>query len=331
MSPGYTLVSCSVRMTTSSIAANLTGACDRARTVLLGSARMDPAHLTVNGIDVAYLESGPADGPLALCLHGFPDHAPTWRPLMADLAAAGYHAVAPWMRGYSPTGLAPDGNYQVASLALDAVAIADALAGDGDAVLIGHDWGAIASYTAVGHRPDRFRRLVTLAVPHTGALGAVFLSPVQLQRSFYMFVFQTPLAEMVVPNDDFAFIDYLWSYWSPGYTPDPAFMRALKDTLGAPGSTAAAVGYYRARLWTTPPDPALAEVSAAGNGPMPIPTLYLHGEDDGCMGVEVAARAVLDTLLPEGSDVQIVPGTGHFLHLEQPAGVNRRIMEFLAR
>ena len=80
----------------------------------------DPARITVNGIEFAYLEAGPADGPLALCLHGFPDHAPTWAPLMADLAGAGYHAVAPWMRGYSPTGLAPDGNYQVASLALDA-------------------------------------------------------------------------------------------------------------------------------------------------------------------------------------------------------------------
>ena len=149
---------------------------------------------------------------------------------------------------------------------------------------------------------------MTLAVPHTGALGAVFLSPVQLRRSFYMFVFQTPLAEMVVPNDDFAFIDYLWSYWSPGYTPDPAFMRSLKDTLAAPGSTEAAIGYYRA---------------------MPVPTLYLHGEDDGCMGVELADRAALDALFPAGSDVQIVPASGHFLHLEQPADVNGRILEFL--
>jgi pimeloyl-ACP methyl ester carboxylesterase len=291
----------------------------------------EPARISVNDVDFAYLEAGPTDGPLALCLHGFPDHAPTWEPLMADLAAAGYHAVAPWMRGYAPTALAPDGNYQVASLALDAIGIADALAGDRDAVLIGHDWGAIAAYTAVGHRPSRFRRLVTLAVPHTGALGAVFLSPVQLQRSFYMFVFQTPLAEMIVPNDDFAFIDHLWSYWSPGYTPDPAFMRALKDTLASPGTTEAAIGYYRAMLGTAPPDAALADVSAAGSGPVPVPTLYLHGQDDGCMGVELADRAVLDALLPEGSDVQIVPASGHFLHLEQPAEVNARILEFLAR
>ena len=101
--------------------------------------------------------------------------------------------------------------------------------------------------------------------------------------------------------------------------------------MASPGSTEAAIGYYRAMLGTTPPDPTLAEVSAAGNGPMPIPTLYLHGRDDGCMGVELADRDTLDALLPPGSDVQIVPASGHFLHLEQPAAVNGRILEFLGR
>jgi pimeloyl-ACP methyl ester carboxylesterase len=292
----------------------------------------EPAHITANGIDIAYLEAGPADGPLALCLHGFPDQAPTWEPLMAELGTAGYHAVAPWMRGYAPTSLAPDGNYQVASLALDALALTDALAGEADgntdAVIVGHDWGALTAYTAVGHRPDRFRRLVTLAVPHPGALGTMFFDPRQLQRSFYMFVFQTPLAEIAVPQDDFAFIDYLWDYWSPGYTPEPGFMRALKDTLAAPGVTEAAIGYYRAMLGTTPGDPALDEVGAAGAGPMPIPTLYLHGADDGCMGVELCDPEALAPLLG-GGRAEIVPGTGHFLHLERPDVVNPLILDFL--
>lgn len=289
----------------------------------------EPRHITVRDLDVAYLEEGPADGPLALCLHGFPDHAPTWERLMPRLAEAGYHAVAPWLRGYAPTGLAPDGNYQVASLALDALALADALAGDRDAVLVGHDWGAIASYTAVGHRPDRFSKLVTMAVPHPAALTTAFLSPEQLKRSFYIFLFQTPLAEMVVPNDDFAFIDFLWRTWSPGHEPEPAFMRALKDTLAAPGSTEAAIGYYRAMLGTTPPDPALDEVSAAGNGPMPVPTLYLHGADDGCMGVEIVDTEALAPYFPAGLDVEVVPASGHFLHLDQPEAVARLVLDFL--
>lgn len=289
----------------------------------------EPRRLTANGIDFAYLEAGPADGPLALCLHGFPDHAPTWDHLLPVLADAGYHAVAPWMRGYAPTGLAPDGNYELASLALDALGIADALAGDGDAVLIGHDWGAITSYTAVGHRPERFSKLVTMSVPHPSALAATFFTPEQLMRSFYIFVFQTPFAEMAVSKDDFAFIDFLWRHWSPGHMPEPDYMRALKDTLGAPGSTEAAIKYYRYMLGTLPSDPALAEVSAAGNGAIPVPTLYLHGTDCGCLGVEFVHEDELRPYFPAGLEVELVPASGHFVHLDQPEAVNRRVLEFL--
>jgi len=195
--------------------------------------------------------------------------------------------------------------------------------------LIGHDWGAIAAYTAVGYRPERFVKLVTMAVPHPAALGAVFLSPEQLKRSFYMFVFQTSFAEIVVPNDDFAFIDFLWRTWSPGHEPDDAFMRALKDTLASPGSTEAAIGYYRAMFGTTPPNPALDEAGAAGSGPIQVPTLYLHGADDGCMGVESVNPAELAPFFPAGLEVEIVPASGHFLHLDQPEAVNRKVLDFL--
>ena len=293
-------------------------------------AQTEPSHVTVNDIDFAYLEAGPADGPLALCVHGFPDHAPTWNVLMPQLADAGYHVVAPWLRGYAPTGLAPDGNYQSASVALDTLGIADALAGDGDAVLIGHDWGAISSYAAVGHRPDRFSKFVALAVPHASGLMSTFFTPVQLERSFYVFLFQTPLAEMVVQANDFEFIDYLWSYWSPGLTPDPAYMRGLKDTLGSPGSLEAAINYYRYTLGTIPGDPALAEVDAAGSGPINVPTLYLHGIDCGCMGVESANEELLRPNFPAGLEMHLIPHAGHFLHHDQPEQVNRLILDFLA-
>ncbi|HZJ26028.1 MAG TPA: alpha/beta hydrolase [Acidimicrobiia bacterium] len=291
-----------------------------------------PLRVTANGIDFAYLQAGPADGPLALCLHGFPDHAPSYAQsgLLDALAGAGYHAVAPWMRGYAPTGLAPNGNYEVASLALDALALADELAGDGDAVLIGHDWGAIAAYTAVGHRPDRFSKLVTMAVPHQAALMTRFLTtPDQLQRSWYIFFFQTPLAEGIVPMHDFAVIDKLWRDWSPGLVPDHDFMRALKDTLGSPGTIEAAIGYYRAMLGTTPGDPALADVGAAGNGPIAVPTLYLHGADDGCMGVDLVVEHELQPYFPAGLTLDVVPAAGHFMHLDQPEHVRRHVLAFL--
>jgi pimeloyl-ACP methyl ester carboxylesterase len=290
---------------------------------------MQQSRVTANGIDFAYLEDGSADGPLALCLHGFPDHAPTYEALLPDLAAAGYHAVAPWMRGYSPTGLAPNGNYQTASLALDAIALADALAPDGEAALIGHDWGAIAAYTAVAHAPGRFTKLVTLAAPHFSAFGSHLFTPAQLKRSWYVFFFQSPLAEIAVPKDDYAVIDTLWRDWSPGYTPDPGFLRALKDTFSEPGCLEAAIGYYRATFGTTPPDPALTEIQAKGVGEIPAPTLYLHGVDDGCLGIEGVVDDELRPFFPTGLEVARVPGAGHFLHLERPEVVNPLVTAFL--
>src|SRR5215471_8093291 len=93
-----------------------------------------------NDLEFGILEVG--SGPLALCLHGFPDCAHTWLHLLPALADAGFHAVAPFMRGYSPTGIPADGAYQIGALAADATALHEKLGGDADAVLIGHDWGA---------------------------------------------------------------------------------------------------------------------------------------------------------------------------------------------
>ena len=161
-----------------------------------------------------YLEEG--SGPLALCLHGFPDSAWTYRHLLPALADAGFRAVAPWMRGYAPTAVPADGRYQTGALGLDACALHEALGGDGDAVIIGHDWGAMATYTAANHEPDRWRRVVTMAVPPAGAVGAGFMQYRQLKKSWYMFFFQHGLSDVVVGMDDLAFIDGLWADWSPG-------------------------------------------------------------------------------------------------------------------
>ena len=284
--------------------------------------------VTANGIDFAYLEEGPPDGPLALCLHGFPDHALTWKHVLPALGDAGFHAVAPWLRGYHPSGLAPDGNYELAAIAKDACDLADALGGDGRAVLIGHDWGAAAAYPASAYRPDRFEKVVAMAVPPGATLIQAFLeSPEQLKRSWYMFLFQHPLADLAVPHNDLAFIDMLWRDWSPGLDPGADYMKALKETLSAPGSLAAAIGYYRAMLGADhTPDPGLDDVRAAFAQRAPVPTLYLQGEADGCIAADIVDPAAIAAL---GVDYQSVPGSGHFLHLDRPDEVNRLILEFL--
>src|ERR1700733_9890284 len=162
--------------------------------------------VAANGLEFAYVESGPPDGPLALCLHGFPDSAPTWRYLLPELGQAGYHAVAPFLRGYAPTGVPADGLYQVGALARDANALHEVLGGGGDAVIIGHDWGALATYAAVAHRPERWRRAVTLAVPPTASIGMSLFTYAQLQRSWYMFFFLSRSRALPLPRDNYSFL-----------------------------------------------------------------------------------------------------------------------------
>jgi pimeloyl-ACP methyl ester carboxylesterase len=283
------------------------------------------SRLSANGVDFALLEEG--SGPLALCLHGFPDSAFTYRHLLPELAGAGFRAVAPFLRGYAPTSVPADSRYQTGALGLDACALHEALGGDDQAVIVGHDWGAMATYVAANHEPERWRRVVTMAVPPAGAVAGGFMRYAQLKKSWYMFFFQHGLADVVVAMDDLAFIDGLWADWSPGYDASEDLPH-VKDALGDPANLAAALGYYRATLGGVGVDPALDEVQAAGNAPTAQPTLYLHGRTDGCMGVEIAEDAG-PFLTSPGSRLEIVEDAGHFLHVEQPAVVNELIREFL--
>jgi pimeloyl-ACP methyl ester carboxylesterase len=282
--------------------------------------------LTANGIAFAFLECGPSTGPLALCLHGFPDSAWTWQHLLPVLAEAGFHAVAPFLRGYAPTEVPADGIYQTGALVADACALHDALAGDDRAVIIGHDWGALAAYGAAAFAPSRWRRVVGAAVPPGESAARGMFTYDQLRRSWYIFFFQSPLSDIAVPMEDLAFIDRLWADWSPGFD-GSEFAERAKDCMRDPANLAAALGYYRAVLGNGPTDPDLAEQQAATSLRVPQPTLYLHGARDGCMGVNLVGAA--PEFLGPGSHVVVVDETGHFLHLEAPDEVNQHIVNFL--
>jgi pimeloyl-ACP methyl ester carboxylesterase len=280
-----------------------------------------------NGIDFAFLEAG--SGPLALCLHGFPDSAHTWRLLLPELASAGFRAVAPFMRGYAPTSIPGDGAYQLGALVADAVALHEALGGDSAAVLIGHDWGAEAAYGAAALAPERWHRLVTIAVPPAALDEQIYSDYDQLKRMFYVFLLKTPHAEAVVGAGDMAFFDRLWADWSPGYDAT-ADLRHAKECLREPDNRAAAIGYYRADepglSDADPADPYAAEHQALGRTP-PQPTLYLHGDRDGCIDIALAADATRH--LAPGSRMDVIEQAGHFPHLEQAAAVNGRILAWV--
>lgn len=288
-----------------------------------------PRRVASHGVELAYLEDGPGDGPLAICLHGFPDTAWTWRHLLPVLAEAGFHAVAPFLRGYAPSGLAASGYYDTGSLVADVVALHEALGGDERAVVLGHDWGAFATYGAAALAPERFRRAVALSVPPAAVLWPGMVRLAQLKRSWYVFFFQLPLAEVALAADDLALAGELWRDWSPGYDPSADLAR-LREALGEPARLSAALDYYRAMLDPGRQDPSLERERAAAQSPVPQPLLYLHGADDGCIGAELVADtdAVL-ALLGPGSRVAVVHGAGHFLHLEKPTEVNALVRAFL--
>ena len=280
-----------------------------------------------NGLSFATLEAG--DGPLVLCLHGFPDHARSFRHQLPALAAAGFRAVAPFMRGYAPTDVPADGPYQTAALAQDAVALIEAL-GYTRAAVFGHDWGAVGAYGAAVLAPERVARLITAAVPHGAAFPSALLANYdQQRRSWYMFFFQTPFADAAVPFADFRFLERLWQDWSPGWDYPAEEMAALKETFRQPGVPAAALGYYRATLNPLNQDPALADIQTRISlSPISVRTLYFHGARDGCVGAELLDG--MEQLFPQGLETVIVPEAGHFVHQERPEIVNRHLLEFLA-
>ena len=281
--------------------------------------------VAANGLEFGLLEAG--TGPLALCLHGFPDSAHTWRHLLPALAEAGFHAVAPFLRGYAPTTVPDDACYSIGALVADAVALHQALDGDGQAVLIGHDWGAEAANGAAALAPDRWRRVVTLGVPPLALDPMLYSDYQQLQRFFYLFWFRDSLAQAaeVVAADGMTFLDRLWQDWSPGYDAAKDLAR-VKESLRQPENLQAAISYYRDPVLDATPGavvPYAAEEEAASRQAQQ-PTLYLHGSVDGCIGVELVRGA--ERHLAPGSRMIVVEGAGHFPHLEQPEEVNEHIL-----
>ena len=261
--------------------------------------------------------------PLAIAVHGFPDTPHTWRHLGPVLAERGYRVVAPWLPGYDAPAAGP---ISVGTYVRHVCSLRAAYHGDERAVLIGHDWGAHTAYGTVASDPKAFCRLVTLAVPPSPALGASIFSYPQLKRSFYVwFIQQVGLAEAVLVQP--GFWEQLWADWSPGYDARQD-ISWLREHVTAE-SIAGVINPYRATFNPEYADPDAASEDMAALSSPPIPTLYLHGANDGGLGAEVVAGAA-DHLPAPGSAFEIIDNTGHFLHLEQPGLIADRICSWLA-
>lgn len=283
-------------------------------------------------VELKALTWGPPDGPIALCLHGFPDTAYGWRKFAPRLAESGWRVVAPFMRGYAPSSIPADGSYHIGALMHDALQVRAAIGGTDRDVVIGHDWGAIAA-TGLAAMPDSpFAKAVIMSVPLSAGFrppGAVDRLrvlrelPAQLLRSWYIMYFQSPWlpersASWIVPR--------LWRRWSPGYDAEED-LRHVDAAIGTPESWRAALGPYRATIRNTRPPARYAELHRHWTSAPKLPSLYLHGRDDGCFAPTFAHWT--GKVLPAGSDVAIVEHAGHFLQLEQPENVAESVLSFI--
>jgi pimeloyl-ACP methyl ester carboxylesterase len=265
------------------------------------------------------LTAGPADAPLVLLLHGFAESMHCWRAQVTALAAAGYRAVAPSQRGYSP-GARPDptntANYHIDRLMDDAMTIVAACGhGDRRFHLVGHDWGGSIAWSLSDRYPQRLASLTVLSRPHPNAFNRALQMPdgEQAQRSRHHKAFLEPDAVDVVLADN--------SRW-------------LRERLAAAGVPARAIEQHLAVLGNRPAmEAALAWYRARGaiRGPLgmiEVPTLYIWGDADDTVG-RVAAEGTKD-FVAAPYRFEALPGVGHFAADQAPDRVSELLLSHLA-
>jgi pimeloyl-ACP methyl ester carboxylesterase len=273
----------------------------------------------VNGVRLHYVEAG--TGPLVILLHGFPEFWYSWRHQLPALAAAGFRALAPDLRGYNesdkPRRVA---DYRIERLA-DDVAGLIAHAGEQDAAVVGHDWGGAIAWSLALRRPEVVRKLAVLNAPHPAAFLRELRTPGQLLRSWYMFFFQLPaLPEALLRAGNFASLERTLRTEPvrPGAFTDED-VRLYKQALSRPGALTAGINYYRASILRL-------RRLARQIRPITVPTLLVWGERDRYLGLRLTEG--LEPWVPNLRLVRL-PNASHWVMNDAPEEVNRLLVEFL--
>jgi pimeloyl-ACP methyl ester carboxylesterase len=282
--------------------------------------------ISANGVRLHAAEAG--EGPLVLLLHGFPQFWWTWRSQLTDLAGAGFHVVAPDLRGYGASDKPPRG-YDLPTLSADIAALVRAL-GEQDAVVVGHDWGGLLAWTTAALHPRTVRRLVIVSMAHPRRLRAGMADPAQLRASRYALRFQLPrLPErMLTRADDDPVADLMQRWAGPEWSRTADFAEAVDRYRSAsriPQAAYGAMEYHRwaARSQLRPDGLRYARRMAA---PVTAPTLQLHGQLDPCVLPSTAHGS--GRYVAGAYEWRELPRIGHFPQEEAPTTVSEAIADW---
>jgi len=279
-----------------------------------------------NGLRFEVTECGDGDR-FALCLHGFPESAFSWRHQLPLLARLGYTVWAPNLRGYGrssrPVGVDA---YRIDRLVDDVAGLIDA-AGADDTLLVGHDWGGGIAWMTAIERRRRLSALVVMNVPHPARFAARLFRWPQIRRSWYIFAFQIPLLpELVLRRGRARAIAGAFRGMAVDKTrfPDDVVDVYRRQAL-EPGALTAMVNYYRANrgfLRRSRSSGGMARLTS----PINVPTLLIWGEEDTALGRELTLGT--DHLVTNLT-VRYLPGVSHWVQQEAPEQVNAILESWL--
>ncbi|HSR41717.1 MAG TPA: alpha/beta hydrolase [Longimicrobiales bacterium] len=286
----------------------------------------------VGDVRLHWVEEG--EGAPVVLLHGFPDFWYGWRYQIPALAAAGYRAVAPDLRGYAASDK-PEGieSYRLDLLGGDVVGLLDTLGAE-RAHLVGHDWGGALAWWVAAHHPDRVSRLTVVNAPHPLAMRRALRGPAQLLRSWYVLLFQVPgLPERLFRAFDYELVERIMrrDIRRRDVLHETDFLR-YADALSRPDALRSMLHWYRAAFreglrglmpWARRRIPV-----RAGAWRVEAPTLVVWGERDPWLGPGLLRD--LERWVPDLLVERIAHG-GHWVHVEAWERVNRTLLWFLGQ
>ncbi len=263
--------------------------------------------VTVNDVSYSYFIQG--TGPVLFFLHGFPDSAYTWDTIIDELSKS-YTCIAPFLRGYYPSGIPKNGDYSMKTVAQDIDEIAKSLDIETYSV-IGHDCGATVAYTMANLFPNRVNKICTIGMPHPKFLKPTI--PLMYKARHISYLMNEKKSPKRIKNDNYSYLTVLYNRWSPNWRDFHGTLDQMVTDFNREGRIEAALAYY----WQLKNKPGNSANHNLYNALPKVPVLSFVGSKDGTVIMKQFRQMKAEL----NGNFKLInhPTAGHFLHLEESA------------